>query len=178
MEDKAQDMPRAPESRKCDLCGRREASLRVRQVEKGGAADLQICAECARDRGFAETGQIKAGVGEILASFKQNVAESDETAVCPECGLSFAEFKRKGRLGCACCYPAFDSQLRPLIRRIQGAVRHVGRAAKTGRRRAREYMAVTRLRSELEAAIAAEDYEQAARLRDELDKAEEKNARR
>lgn len=164
-------------TRKCDLCGKRVATLRVRQVDKGGAADIEICAECARERGFTEAGQIKTSVAEILADIKQSVAEGDSAIVCPGCGMSFAEFKRRGRLGCARCYPAFEEKLRPLIRRVQGAVQHVGRTARAGRRRARGQMAVVRLRVELDAAIAAEDYEQAARLRDELGKAEE-NARR
>ncbi|MFO7675602.1 MAG: UvrB/UvrC motif-containing protein [bacterium] len=164
-------------SRKCSLCGRREATLRVRQVDKDGASDLDICAECARIRGFTEARQIKANACEILDDMKKSVSESDGALVCPGCGLTFAEFKRKGRLGCARCYLAFEEQLRPLVQRLQGAAQHVGRAAKAGRRRAREQMAVVRLRAELEAAIVAEDYEQAARLRDELGRAE-KDARR
>ncbi|HDQ99638.1 MAG TPA: hypothetical protein ENN51_05060 [candidate division WOR-3 bacterium] len=164
-------------ARKCDICGERDATLRVRQVDKAGAADIEICAECAKVRGFTEARKISTSVAEIMAGMKRDVAEGDEAIVCPGCGMTFAEFKRKGRLGCARCYPAFDDKLRPLIRRIQGAVQHVGRAAKAGRRRARDQMALVRLRAELEAAIAAEDYEQAARLRDELGKAE-KNARR
>lgn len=161
----------------CDLCGKREAILRVRQVEKGGAVNLRVCAECARARGFAEAGRIKTAATEVLAEIKQSVVEGDETLVCPGCGMTFAEFKRKGRLGCARCYPAFEEQLRPLIRRIQGAVQHVGRTARVGRKRAREQMAVARLRAELDSAIAAEDYERAARVRDELGRAE-KNVRR
>lgn len=164
-------------ARKCDICGEREATMRVRQVGKSGSADLEICAECASVRGFAEAGKIPASVADVLADIKRSVAEGDDAITCPGCGMTFAEFKRKGRLGCARCYPAFDEKLRPLVRRLQGAVQHVGRTAKAGRRRARDQMALVRLRVELESAIAAEDYEQAARLRDELGKAE-KNAGR
>lgn len=159
-------------ARKCDICGKSEATLRVRRVSKAGRADIEICAECAKARGLAEARKIDASVPEILADIAQSVDQGDEALVCSGCGMSFAEFKRKGRLGCACCYRAFDKELRPLVRRLQGAVSHVGRTAKTGRRRARNRMTLVRLRAELKAAIAAEDYEQAARLRDELGKAE------
>ncbi|MFN0012386.1 MAG: UvrB/UvrC motif-containing protein [Phycisphaerales bacterium] len=103
------------------------------------------------------------------------------TPTCPSCGLLFRQFRETGRLGCEGCYEAFAAQLAPLIARAhEGATHHAGRGpARQGAgqpaapappsappaellRRANE------LRAQLEAAIACEQYERAASLRDQL----------
>jgi protein arginine kinase activator len=86
--------------------------------------------------------------------------------------MTFAEFKRLGRLGCSDCYASFQERLDPLIRRVQGASRHVGREAGAGRSEARAKLTTRRLRTQLDEAIRDEDYERAADLRDRLNKAE------
>lgn len=156
----------------CDLCGKQEATLSVRQLDKEGrATELAICAECARKRGFTSVEDLKKNAAEILAELKARIGEQGDETVCPRCKLSYADFKRSGRLGCAECYRTFAEQLQPLIRRLQGAVQHVGRSRQTGRKRAQERLEIARLRAELEQAIRDEDYERAAELRDRLKRA-------
>ena len=159
--------------KKCDICGKNDATMKVRQMNKDGrVADLDVCATCAQQRGFADAEKVKTSVAEVMADFKHSVAEGDAELVCPGCAMTFAEFKRRGRLGCAQCYETFSAKLEPLIRRIQGATRHVGRTVRAGRKRARSRMKVESLRAELQTAIRAEDYEKAATLRDQLGRAE------
>jgi protein arginine kinase activator len=159
--------------KQCDLCGKAEATLKVSQLDKDGkVTEISVCAECARQRGFTEVEKLKAGVAEIIAELKTRVAEGDTRLVCRNCGMSFAEFKRQGRLGCAECYVSFHDELVPLVRRIHGAVQHVGRTASGGRKQAQVRMNLQRIREALSGAIQAEDYEKAAALRDQLRKAE------
>lgn len=161
----------------CDLCGKREASLSVRQLDKEGrATELAICAECAKKRGFTSVEDLKKNAAEILAELKAKVGEQDETRVCPRCKLSYADFKKSGRLGCAECYRTFAELLQPLVRRLHGSVQHVGKGRQRGRKRAQERLEVARLRAELEQAIQDEDYERAALLRDRLKRAEGESA--
>jgi len=158
----------------CDLCGKGEATMRVSQLDKNGAVtEISVCAECARERGFTEVEKLKASVAEIIAELKTRIAEGDAKKVCHSCGLSYAEFKRQGRLGCAECYSSFHDELLPLIRRIHDAVQHVGRTASGGRKHAQMKMNVQKLREALSGAIQAEDYEKAAALRDQLRRSEE-----
>jgi len=158
---------------KCDLCHEREATLKVRRVSKDGEPEeLQVCAECARARGFAEAEGIKATVAEVFEEMKKKVATEDEKLACSGCGMTFAEFKRLGRVGCARCYEDFRQELGPIIRRIQGAVQHVGRTTRSGHRDVHRKMNVDRLREELKNAIRDEEYEEAAALRDRLTRAE------
>jgi len=143
--------------------------LTVSQLDKNGRmTELAVCAECAQKRGFVTAEKLKANIAEVLAEMKDKVAEQDSQLVCPGCGMSYAEFKRLGKLGCAECYTTFHDQLQPLIRRIHGAVQHVGKSTKAGRKKAQERLNIQRLRKDLEQAIVAEDYERAAALRDQL----------
>lgn len=160
--------------KECDLCGKVEATMKVSQLDKDGkVTEISVCAECARQRGFTEVGKLKAGVAEIIAELKTRVDEGDAKLICGNCGLSYAEFKQQGRLGCADCYVSFHDQLLPLIRRIHGAVQHVGRTASGGRKQAQVKMNVKKLRDALSGAIQDEDYEKAAALRDQLRRTED-----
>jgi len=156
----------------CDLCGDNQAELKVRQVDKDGkATEIEVCAECARRRGFAEVGKIQLDIAQIVAEMKDKVVDEDAKLVCDVCKMTFADFKRQGRAGCAHCFVAFDDKLEPLVRRVQGAAQHVGRAIRSGRKDAQLEMSVERLDAELKSAIQAENYEKAAGLRDQLSRA-------
>jgi protein arginine kinase activator len=153
----------------CDLCGKNEATMRVSQLDKdGNASEIAVCAECARERGLSQVEVLKVSAASLLEELKGRVEGGDKRAVCSRCGLSFADFKRLGRFGCAGCYSAFREELVPILRRLHGAVQHVGKTTSAGRKYAQEKMEVERLREELRKAIAGEDYERAAALRDQL----------
>jgi len=157
----------------CDLCGKVEATMKVSHLDKDGkVTEISVCGSCARQRGFTEVEKLKAGVAEIIADLKNRVDEGDTRLVCGKCGMSYAEFKRQGRLGCAECYVSFHDELVPLVRRIHGAVQHVGRTASGGRKQAQVKINVQKIRDALSSAIQAEDYERAAALRDQLKQAE------
>jgi len=158
----------------CDLCGKGDGSVKVSQLDKDGrVTEIWVCADCARQRGFTEVEKLTANAAEIITDLKTRIDEGDSKLVCPNCGLSFAEFKRQGRLDCAECYVSFHDQLLPLIRRIHDAVQHVGRTASGGRKQAQIKMNVQKLREALSGAIEAENYEKAAALRDQLRRTEE-----
>lgn len=117
-------------------------------------------------------------------------------ATCPACGLSYGQFRQNSMLGCPTCYSAFEAQLGPLLERVhEGATHHVGKqpkraASKAGagfqpaspaagvtpapapspERLAAEELArrLELLRRQLTEAIAAEQYERAAQLRDQI----------
>ena len=157
--------------KQCDLCGKKDATMRVSRVDKvGKATELEVCAECATRHGFAEVAKVKQNVNEIISDLKSRVADEDAALVCPRCGMTFAEFKRLGRVGCAECYSAFHDQLQPLVRRIHGSAQHVGRTIHGGRKQAHVKVNVQKLRDALSRAIQQEDYERAAALRDQLAK--------
>jgi protein arginine kinase activator len=88
---------------------------------------------------------------------------------CPHCGLTFADFESGKRFGCAHDYNAWEGPVATLLAGYHGADRHVGRrpgsAPEGGDDRT---VRRAHLDAALRSAVASEDYEQAARLRDEL----------
>ncbi|MEO0073694.1 MAG: UvrB/UvrC motif-containing protein [candidate division WOR-3 bacterium] len=155
--------------RLCDLCGKNVATMVVNQFDKdGNMTEIVVCAECAQRRGLSQVEGVKSAVAKLLEELKTRAETGNLPPACRRCGTTFTEFKRKGRLGCAECYAAFHEELVPILRRLHGAVQHVGKAPTAGRKSAQERLNAQRLREELKKAIASEDYEKAAALRDQL----------
>lgn len=151
----------------CQRC-RDEASVHLTETVDGQRRELHLCAACARKAGVLlpqepPTLPLDAVVqGLIVAHVGELVGELAELS-CPDCGLGFMEFRAAGRLGCPRDYTIFARGLLPLLSRAQGATRHIG---KVPRRRPADPTDRLRLRTRLREAIAREDYESAARLRD------------
>lgn len=158
----------------CDICGKNDAVMKVRQLAKDGmASEIEVCQSCAQERGLVGAHEIRSGAAAVLSDLREGVEASDEAATCPGCGMTFADFKRKGQLGCAECYAAFRERLLPIVRRLHGAVQHVGKTTSTGRKLAQQKMSLLQLRDALAVAVNSEDYEKAAALRDQLRRAED-----
>ena len=174
-----EEAPKAPpqDAPVCDKCRKRPAEVKVTEVDRHGkSVESRLCAECARERGVVAQDSVRPAVGqqgpqpvaEILRELKDKVRATDRKLVCPACQLAFDEFKASGRLGCARCYDAFAEQLLPLIKRIHGAQKHTGRRPNPDGSAAARGFELQRLRRELRAAIEAENYEQAAAVRDRI----------
>jgi protein arginine kinase activator len=155
---------------KCDLC---EKTAVVHEVVIKGSAkrEVHLCEQHAKQAGIAAPHQ---PLQQILTQFvvqqqqQRPAAPRVEQRCCPACGMNFNQFRQHALLGCPECYTAFERNLAPLIERTQsGGTHHVGR---TPRRSAPPSTGPMRLRlmKELDEAVAAEQYERAARLRDRL----------
>jgi protein arginine kinase activator len=159
--------------KRCELCGKQPASVHFTEIDESQVIKRFICRGCAQSRGLLDDPARPAvALQELLAMPSQATPEPLPTEVqplvCSECGLSFSTFRKHGRLGCASCYAAFESQLVPLLRKIHTHARHAGKAPHTYARKVELRQKVEDLRHELERAVRGEDYERAACLRDQL----------
>jgi protein arginine kinase activator len=155
-----------PKGELCECCGLRPAEMLVTDVDRGGGKQVQrLCGQCAEERGLMSASALK--LTEVLQELRDRVAEDDSRVACPRCGCTFADFRKSLRLGCEDCYATFAGELAPMIRRMHGASRHAGRLPRGNGNAARNFE-VQRLGRELRAAIAAEDYERAAAVRDRI----------
>ena len=102
----------------------------------------------------------------------EELARLDQRA-CPVCGISFHEFRTKGRLGCPHDYVFFERELMPLIMNIHGETKHVGKRARRSEVSLDQETEIIRLRREMKEAIDKEDYERASNLRDDIRKIEQ-----
>lgn len=154
---------------KCDRCPK-VATLHVTEIEKGQANEVHLCEECAQQYLAAPAGE--AGESAKSAGMTESELEEFEKLVCPTCKLTFREFRSQGRLGCPHCYLAFREELVPLLENIHGEIRHVGKFPQRAPNDSRKRYELIKLRNELRVAVAEESYEEAARLRDQIQKLE------
>ena len=98
------------------------------------------------------------------------LAQERPLETCPFCGMTWGQFRQGGILGCGHDYDVFGPRLLPLLKRTQeGSMEHVGKIPPRKKREEGDRQVVTlRLRRELQKAIDAENYEQAAQVRDQL----------
>lgn len=202
----------------CSACQKQPAQTVVLDLSGGSVTGQKhLCQSCAESLGFVQSnapikmspelledllGAVKGGAGAASRS-KRDLA-------CPGCGMTPADFKQKGRLGCARCYDALRQDLVPLLQRVHEATSHRGRIpggnpAKGPLPQAAEKPAshpaapnvhtaapardpaapardtarpeqLAELRKKLDDAIRGERYEEAARLRDLVRRAEKGEA--
>jgi protein arginine kinase activator len=102
-----------------------------------------------------------------LEKAANEMAETDKKS-CPMCGITFSEFRKGGRLGCPYDYVVFEQDLEPLLVNIHGAQKHVGKVPKNLGGTPKRHFQLNRLRSALQRAIEAENYEDASSIRDKI----------
>lgn len=157
---------------KCEKCNEREASVFLEQTINGESRSLHLCHDCAKivqKEGFFETPfPFGADLFGGLFGLSAPTRTSSSSKTCPDCGATFALIRREGKVCCPRCYDTFAEELSPTIHSLHGKVTHTGRAP-AGLRVAREKQTrLSTLQNELKNAIAAEEYEKAATLRDEI----------
>jgi len=159
---------------KCERCGDREAIMEVRHVEEGKSRQIQLCEACAADQGITASGVgPETPLGGFLATMWQGAnleeAELVPGGACPGCGGSYADFRQTGRFGCAECWRLFEPAIRVLLRRYHGSTRHLGRAPVPRTDGVLKAEQAGALRERLRQAVETEDFELAARIRDQLE---------
>lgn len=153
----------------CEECGQAPATVHIRRVTAGEEVEIRLCVECARERGVeSKLGDEAVSTDPLTLMFKNLGEMEGSQGSCPGCGMSYARFRETGRLGCASCYEAFASELRPLIRRVHGEVRHVGKVPTREGETYEQAARLRRLNEDLEKAIGNEEYERAAEIRDQI----------
>jgi len=95
---------------------------------------------------------------------------------CPNCKMTYADFKKIGRLGCGECYVTFKKYLGPLLKRIHGSSQHIGKSPSKVTRVLKEKIDLQELRLKLQKAIENEAFEEAARIRDQIKDFEKKQS--
>jgi protein arginine kinase activator len=157
--------------KKCSLCQKEEVTVIITTIDKDGmVVELSLCKECAAKKGVGEIKKTKLSAQEILAELQEKISEQDNNLICTNCGLSFADFRRQGRLGCEQCYQSFITKLEPIIKRIHNATQHTGKSITNDRKKIAERFEIRKLRLTLNNAIQKEDFEKAARIRDQIKK--------
>lgn len=157
---------------KCLFCDK-PATVHVVKAVNLEKREAHLCERCARERNLLADPPgppigLKALVGLFAGPLRSGPKAAAPESACPACGLTYAGFKAEGRFGCAHDYDAFAAALTPLLERVHRAAAHAGKLPAARRRAA----ALADLRARMAAAVAAEEYEAAAGLRDQIRRTE------
>jgi len=157
----------------CDECKKRTACMHITKIANNQTVEKHLCEQCAKEHGEMNlTIDANFSVHDFLKGiFNKGFTEGanwQNTSACPQCGLTYSDFSRNGKIGCGECYKAFGDRLVPLLRRIHGTSGHTGKVPKRGGGKLVIKQQLKQKRKDLEAHVANEEYEQAARLRDEI----------
>jgi protein arginine kinase activator len=155
---------------KCQIC-ESPATVHLGEIVNKKKRELHLCEKCARERNLIpeQPGpqlDLKALLNLLMHPFPQSgeptagddLIAQPVTEACEICGITLAEFKAEGRLGCPHDYESLRAALEPLLERIHRSTAHTGKAPRAVR--------VREWKVQMKAAVASEDYEEAARLRD------------
>ena len=143
---------------KCEICHENESSVVLKQVVDGSVREVAICPVCAA------ANSLGLDLGKTPFPEPARADEATEPSVCPACGVSVSDLRRRSRLGCEHCYVAFNRQLVSLLTDMQPATQHAGRIPAVAK------MGVERhaLAARLSKAIAMQEFETAATMRDRI----------
>lgn len=159
---------------KCQKCAK-PATFHITDIERGKPREYHFCDEHARQHLTpAEEAPEQPPIGELAKKLvvsgpgaAREPSAADRQA-CPICQITFLEFRNSGRLGCPYDYEVFRDELMPLLENIHDETRHSGKVPKRAPRNSQVQTTLIQLRNDLKRAIAAEDYESAARVRDKI----------
>jgi len=179
---------------KCDVC-ENEATVFLTQIINGQMTTVNLCESCSKAKGVTE--ETGFGLAEAFLSPSQRSGEDSMEVVCDSCGFTASQLKKIGRMGCPECYTAFREGLDGLLRNMHKGTRHVGKRPSRQDDGApqllpRQRAAVVRetppapvpvaelpldifkLRADLDLAVSEERYEDAARLKAEIERLQPK----
>ena len=155
----------------CEKCRKNKATTYCKTTVNGVTEEICLCPECAEKSGlngmigdtFFSDPFFDSFFGDSFFEGLPRLAASFAPKKCPECGTTVNDILRYGKVGCPGCYDAFEKELQGVILRAQGSVKHL-----TGEDKENIEKHAEELRQEMKKAIEAEDFEKAAKLRDEI----------
>lgn len=162
----------------CEVCKQSQATVHLTEIVNDQMTELHLCETCANQKGTQVESHF--GLSDLLSgladfSKTQEPEEAAAAAVkaCPMCGMTYDDFRKVGRLGCAQCYTTFKRSLGSLLKRIHGSPIHIGKSPMRLVKHPKTKSELAELKRKLERAIDKEEFEEAAQLRDQIRRIEQ-----
>lgn len=167
----------------CDRCQKREARIYYTEIFNGEKKEQHLCEECASEctsfhmesAGLNKEISLGGLFSSIFGNYKEESQTREEkkpTLQCKTCGMTYEEFLQEGKFGCADCYQSFGVILDRSLKQIHGADVHTGKRPRGFKDREKQIInqvtPLEKLTIRLQEAIEKEEFEEAARLRDEI----------
>jgi len=161
-------------SLKCDLCSK-PATVHLTQIVNNKIHKVDLCEACAQAKGVTDPSGFS--LADLLLKASLNPEPAGDVK-CEGCGFTQQDFKKTGRFGCPACYDHFTRLLEPMLDTMHKGSAHTGKVPQRVAERKSLYERLTQLETELDQAIKAERYEDAARYRDEITQVRQSTTRK
>jgi protein arginine kinase activator len=157
---------------KCDLC-ENEATVFLTQILNGQINTLNLCESCAKKKGVTDENGF--GLADVLINMKNDTQEEEnegeflEALTCPSCGYTSEQLSGIGRMGCPDCYQTFSGFLKHVLPKMHKEVKHIGKFPERLKATTRIQGSLSKLCEALAKAVAEERYEEASKIKEEID---------
>lgn len=160
----------------CQNCGKAQATTHIKRVVNGDAQEHHLCSGCAKELGYTDmfSGFAPFSLSDFFGDFLGDMGKraiGAKVTRCPKCGNSFNDIVRDSQVGCSECYRTFYDELVPSLERIHGKALHNGKhisVRPVENKEPTKEEKIESLKAKLDEAIKAQEFEEAARLRDEI----------
>jgi protein arginine kinase activator len=168
----------------CEHCKERHANVTVTQVQNGETVQHHYCDVCAQqmnpfqlelqDEPISLQQFITNWFGSLPKQQTHEQAVNQAQKACPTCQLTYQQFLKKGKFGCANCYTVFRPMLPSIFDKLQAGTKHKSTTTVAPSPVRQLQLQIGELRQKMKRAIAEERFEDAAMMRDEVKKIEQK----
>ena len=157
---------------KCEICGQNDAVIHVQQIMGGEVYNIQLCTECALEKGIdGEDNTMDSSLSQLLNGLIESVVNKTEdykSLECPRCGTKPNDIKKSGNMGCPDCYITFHKLIKKMLNIGSEGMPHKGKIPV--KLKTVKAILIDRevLKKKLKEAVFQENYEVAAALRDRI----------
>lgn len=175
----------------CQICKKNNATIHYKTNINGKQTEMYLCPVCAESKGITKKavfepidvidgffGKSNDDIfGGLFAGMMNDSGTKsvNEPKACPVCGMRFSDFLHGGKIGCAECYNTFSASLNSTVKRIHGNVEHCGKIPEGKKNAMSDKKKIEALKIKLSDAIEKQEYEMAAKYRDEIREIENRN---
>jgi len=185
---------------KCDRCKIRQAVASVTKFDEDGkpyTEKLGNCDECCAELKFLDVNSSSTSISsgsmselqEYLSDLIMKEASKSgskskvivtadmldfDDSECINCGLKLSKYKKTMMLGCQYCYDSFEKDLEPQLMKYHRVSQHISAATHSASEAFQVLSDIQDMQKDLEIAVEAEDFQHAAKLRDQIDAAQKK----
>jgi protein arginine kinase activator len=133
---------------------------------------VNLCEACSKEKGVQDPTSFALADLLLGIGAAEEIEKGAAAKRCSVCGFSQADFKKTGRLGCSECYETFAEGLGSLLKAMHKGTEHVGKLPERAQRTMALNQQMRALTENLQKAVADENYETAASLRDQIKRIE------
>ena len=164
----------------CEKCNKNIANVYLKNNINGNVTESHLCSSCAAEL-YGQNNNPLVNLfksdfdSDILNMFNLNKFSPSMSMIsgknaCPVCGSVFADITKSGKVGCGECYATFKNALEPNILRIHGTAKHTGKIPKNRSLKISAKRKIEELNMRLRKVIDEQNFEEAAIIRDEINK--------